>query len=71
MQADAEVYDPDGDGTKLSADDTELTTPDERRPCGQEQRQWNGSTPYTSGYACMWLVGRVVNVIAGLHACRH
>ena len=39
MQADAEVYDPDGDGTKLSADDTELTTPGERRPCGQEQRQ--------------------------------
>ena len=49
MQADAEVYDPEGDGTKLSADDTELTTPAERRPCGQEQRQWNGSTPYTSG----------------------
>lgn len=56
MQADAEVYDPDGDGTKLSADDTELTTPDERRPCGQEQRQWNGSTPYTSEY----VRGRVV-----------
>ena len=67
MQADAEVYDPEGDGTKLSADDTELTTPAERRPCGQEQRQWNGSTPYTSGCVC----GRVVNVIARWITCRH